>query len=429
MKVTIVHLVDQIQYEPECAQLAQLAVEEGREPAVVLADYGTSDAAFLAAFAEAPELALLRVTRQTLPVIGHMATTLRERHPSLPIAFFGPLPTLEPALAAAILPDAWVLPGESEGPVRALLRDGADAIPAGTWRVRDGEITRGAEPTPLAADAFPNPHYGVFGGGALFRRGLGTGLFGETGVLPVEATVGGATSPACAARSAFFRHLPGPLRVRSREQLEARIRQAFSDFSTLRRLEWRDPDPLADGGARDAILGLMAERFPTTPWSLRARPERLDASTVAALAAAGAGRVVLELDRGPGVDVAPTGLVPAAALESAARELRRAGLELGVLASFGWPGETPAEIAAKLDLLRGLAPDRLRVVAFEPGFGHPVYAHCESAGLLPTDEESWNREVHHPLVQACLPEEAWYLAWQDILDLQAEVAAAAEPVA
>jgi hypothetical protein len=419
MKIVLVHVVDAIQFEPETAQLAQLIVEEGGSPRLLLADYGTSDERFLGAFVEPPALALFRVTRQTLPMVQHMARALREQRPGLPIGFYGPLPSANLEVAQGILPDAWIFPGESEGPLRALARGEDERVPAGALRVRPSGLEVGAAAEALPADAFPNPHYGIFGGGDLFRRGIGASFFGETFALPFEFSVGGeAAPPANAALASFSRYLDRPLALRSPELVADRMKHAFQDFSVLRRVEIRDRAAFGDREAALALCEVL--RRAEISFDLRFDETRAEAALFAELSRLGARRLVLELDAAPGEET-PAGLRDPEQVAAAARLAREAGLEVGLLASFGLPGETPATLDRKLDFLRALQPARLRMFPFEPRFAHPIYAHCEAAGIMPSGENAWNREVYHPLEQAGMPEEAWYLAWQRALNLQAEV--------
>lgn len=420
MKIVLVHVVDSIQFEPETAQLAQVITEEGGSPRLLLADYGTADERFLAAFVDPPALALFRVTRQTLPLVEHTVRSLREHRPDLPLGFYGPLVTTDSELASAILNDAWLFPGESEGPLRALAREDEVKIPAGSRRVRPGGIDEGGPATPLAADAFPNPHYGLFGGGALFRRGIGVSFFGETWRLPLELSVGGETlPPANAALASFHRHLPRPLELRSPALVRDRLDHAFNDFEHLRGVEIRDRALLRDRAAGLALLEVVGEGG--RGFDLRVDETLVDAELLRDLKGLGARRIVLELDAPPGAPT-PEGFRDPEHVGAAARRAHEAGLEVGVLASFGVPDESTASMKAKRDFIRDeLAPQRLRSLPFEPRFGHPAFRRCEEEGLIPSGKNAWNREVYRPLVQPSLPAEEWYLAWQGILDLQAEI--------
>jgi hypothetical protein len=186
----------------------------------------------------------------------------------------------------------------------------------------------------------------------------------------------------------------------------------------VQRVEWWDRDVGA------ALLERVREAGGRVPHqSVRLLPGGKDPGLISELRSLGVGRVVFDVDRLTAVAATPGSAATAEDLEPWMREARRAGMEVGVLLAVGIPGESAASARSRLEVLRRLAPQRLRCVPFEPAGGHPVYADLKSRGLLPPEGERWNRELHRPLVQRGFDREDFVAAWSEALLLLAEIEA------
>ncbi|MCA9320101.1 MAG: hypothetical protein KDB53_05175 [Planctomycetes bacterium] len=429
MKLTFVTVVDQAIYEPGTAQLAAIARRHGWTPIHAPVDYGTAKEAFSRRLLEnEPGAVVFRLTGETREVVQYMARVIREEAPTLPFVFHGPLCIHRPDSAVGVSDHSLVLAGEPETAFDRLLAHWPsqggfvpEAIP-GVWRIHDGETLRGPEALAFEPGRLPPPEIEVFGGASLFRHGTGASLFGETGVFPIETTVGCPAGPASNAALQSFNHPASPSIAPRRRPIDGLLDGLESVAGAVRHLEVRDRQFGFDDEHSERFLRELSSRFPNLGYSLRMNAEpglppifdRLDSGRCR--------RIVLELDAPtPAIKTRSPGLRDPDRVRDALRRIVGAGIEAALLVSVGLPWETPADIRGKLDLIREEGVRRARFLPFEPRYADHLYSVCSDAKMLPTGEAGWNREVYHPLRQDCMPEEEWYQVWQECLDLAARL--------
>ncbi|MEE9394030.1 MAG: hypothetical protein V3W41_16135 [Planctomycetota bacterium] len=429
MNLVFIKLVEQIQFDSETAQLAAIAKQYGAAVEVVTTDYGSDEKALLGRIiASAPDWIALRLTRQTFEAQAHVLQTLRKQGVTAAVAIYGPLVLDDPELARQLGGEEeaarlLVLSGISEFTfVRAL---GAAAAPSEAPDSAASEIDAA-----MSADDFPNPDFGVFGGSELFRRGIGCSLFAETQVAPIEISVGERSEPPVnAALESFVRRLPRalPFKLRSEAQLADRLRHLKSDFPLLRGIEIRD---LSLPVTFAPVLGRLIDEVRPLTFSMRADDYLTQADDIAAFAAVGVKRFVFEWDAVDSAFAAKyKGLRDPQKTVQLIAAAKKSGCEVGVLVTAGLPGESGADIDAKIATLRALEVDRVRILPFEARFGGPLWSVVEAGGMQSKAHDAWNREVYRPLVQDSLPATLWHEKWQRCLDYQAELSQSwSEPV-
>lgn len=118
----------------------------------------------------------------------------------------------------------------------------------------------------------------------------------------------------------------------------------------------------------------MVERGAVTPFYVIGRPETIDPTLAAALAAAGCFRMYVSAESGAQhVLDAMKKESTVADIHQAARLLRAAGIELGVFVMLGYPGETTADVAATLEMLHAIAPEVTLLSVAHPMKGTAFY--------------------------------------------------------
>lgn len=404
MRLTFVHLVDPLRFDPATALLITVARSRGCETSRFGADYGTDTGRLLdEILGSAPDVVLFRIDGTTRDVVAHMIDALREREPELRVALHGPLCERPGELPAADDEHVVALPPDAADSLGALL-DGAGEL-----------VTRPWDPA-----GSPLPDIDAFGGAELYRHGTAGAFFGEVGVATLETRLGSLHGAAPDHGLALFNApTPHPPRPYDTAAILARLEELGE---AVRHVEIHDR-AFGEDIPRDAAL--LAEITPALrrrTLTLRGLPGAIGPSFLGHAAPERIRRVVIELwaatselaGRLPGTP----GPLDAKLLAAA---IRARGIEVGVLAPVGLPWETPADVDAKLAAIRELDAERVRFTPFEPVAGTPLLEVCVANGMLPTGRDAWNREVYSPLVHDGMPAESWHECWQRCLDLQAEL--------
>ncbi|MCB9832230.1 MAG: hypothetical protein H6807_07110 [Planctomycetes bacterium] len=430
MRLTFVHIVDPTLYEPGTAALAGLARALGCAVTRLPADFGSRQESLLEALvASAPELVLIRVSGEVREALVHVVDKLREAAPGLRFAFHGPLASAAPDAVTSMAPRCFVLRGDPEVGLAGLVAAGLDRAEAepgpGLIAVVAGQARFGAEAPPADPALAPLPAYDLFEPG-FSAAAIGGSLFGEPGTLPLETVIGAPSGLAGNVALTTFNqpssHAPRLLPLDRLRERAAALRPRARGFEIVDR-EFGFP-----GSHYGEVLAALPELVEGRPVSLRMLASTANLDLVRGTAPGLVRRIVCELDAITGSAAA---VLPGAQTEDRVRALvelaRGRGFEVGLLVSAGLPRESAADLGAKIELVRALAPEALRFLPFSPTHGHPWHALALAEDMMPTGEAAWNREVHLPLRQPGLDEESWHRLWQDCLDLQAEVQLARQP--
>jgi radical SAM superfamily enzyme YgiQ (UPF0313 family) len=133
----------------------------------------------------------------------------------------------------------------------------------------------------------------------------------------------------------------------------------------------------------------MGRRRVGLPFYLIGRPESLDPALVAALREAGLFRMYLSAESGAqSVLDAMRKEDTVEHIDRAARLLRAQGVELGVFAMIGYPGETWTDLQATLAMLHRLAPEVTLLSVAHPMKGTAFYESVQDRILRPP---GWER--------------------------------------
>lgn len=417
MKLTFVHLVDPIRFDPATALLASVARAGGCEIARLGADFGTDTAKLLEdLLGTSPDLVCFRIDGLSAAVVGHMIAELRDRSPEVAIALHGTLcerPTELPLAdrrVIALLPDA---AAALEGLIAAWDGGLPETLPAGC--VRAGDAAAGTAWDPAGK---PLPDLEIFDGVGNYRHGTSGSFFGEVGVATLETRIGSVYDAAPDAGLALFNlpttHPPRPFDTAA---ILARLEQLGD---AVRHVEIHDR-AFAEDIPRDAAL--LAEIMPALrrrTLTLRVLPGRIGPSFAQYAGPERIRRIVLEIWAAtPELASKLPGTPDPVDVQLLAAAIRARGIDVGLLVPVGLPWETPADVDAKLAAVADAGAVRARFVPFEPVPGTELHDLCIANAMLPTHPDAWNREVYSPLVHDGMPIESWYECWQRCLDLQA----------
>src|SRR6185295_8676820 len=124
----------------------------------------------------------------------------------------------------------------------------------------------------------------------------------------------------------------------------------------------------------ERFAAIVAERQPIVPFKCLMRADGVSEATARALrtagcrtvwigAESGSQRVLDWMEKGTQVDQ----------IETAARRLHAAGIEVGFFLQFGYPGETLDDIGLTLDMVRSCRPDDIGISVSYPLPGTPFY--------------------------------------------------------
>ena len=131
-------------------------------------------------------------------------------------------------------------------------------------------------------------------------------------------------------------------------------------------------------GWLSAFADELAARGTRLPFKCLSRADLLDEAAVAALSRAGCAMVWIGAESGSQkvLDAMEKGTT-VAQIGAAARRLRAAGIKVGFFLQFGYPGETPDDIEATLELVEEVLPDDIGVSVSYPLPGTPFHARVE----------------------------------------------------
>ncbi len=428
MKITFVHIVEQIQFEPQTALLSSVAKFLGHEVSRVSTDFGTKQEILTAALqGEAPDLLAVRVTGEMREAVCWSIAELRRSAPTLPILLYGPLAEDDPGALAGVADPAFLLSDEAEQALVSLLCSGSLPTPVETYEPTPGVgvsvngVVKWGAPLPLGdPEQAPPTDYDLFGAPAFFGRGSGCSFFGDVPSALLEVSIG---SPSGMPGNAGLRIFNYPTNKAPRSRpMEAVLAMIDALPGEVRRVEFADREFGWMSEVAVLLRGLK-ERSEAREFVVRQLANTCDLDFLKQIATKGVKEVVFEYDVATpeAWERLPEGQDPAR-LDAAVQVAQGAGLRVGLLVSVGLPGESREEIDSKLERIRRWGVDRLRFIPFEPRIGHGWRQLCADAGMLPEGDGAWNRETYTPLSQTVIDEESWYLAWQDCLDLQAQVA-------
>lgn len=428
MKITFVHIVEQIQFEPQTALLSSVVRAMGHEASRVPTDFGTKQEILTAALmAEAPDLLAIRVTGEMREAVCWSLAELRKSVPDLPVLLYGPLAEDSPGDLAGVGDPALLLSDEAEQAMVNLLSGGeipADLSqyepPAGIGVAQGGKVRWGPALTLGDAAQAPPPDFGVFGAPQFFGRGTGCSLFGDVGTALIEASIG---SPSGMPANAGMRIFNYPTNKTPRSCPVASVMAMVDALPPeVERVDFADREFGWMPNRQEFLEGLLA-RSESRYFTVRQVPRTCSHDFMRTLPEWGIKRVVFEYDAAdPAAHKRLDGSQDPDLLAASIRLAKSVGLAVGLLVSVGLPGESQDEIERKLAFIRGQEVDNLRFIPFEPRIGHPWRQECAEQGMLPEGDGAWNRETYTPLKQSVMDDESWHLAWQDCLDLQARVA-------
>ncbi len=251
------------------------------------------------------------------------------------------------------------------------------------WRADLGA----SEPHPPTLD------YALFGGADLLRRGMGCSLFGDPGTAALLARRGSRDVLSPAAMLARLEGTTGSAGIEIPD--EAALAPLGSLGNAATSVEWWDRRfPIE----RDGLLRQVAATGRRQ--SVRLAPGDATPARLADLAGAGVTRVIFDCDvASDATPRLPGAQASALDVAAAVARARTAGLGSGVLFVIGLPGETATVTEARTAVIRRAAPERLRVVPFEPTGFTPAFDECCARGWWPPADNRWNRELYQPLNQ------------------------------
>ncbi|MFT7618282.1 MAG: hypothetical protein ACI97A_001924 [Planctomycetota bacterium] len=428
MKITFVHIVEQIQFEPQTALLSAVVRAMGHEPSRVPTDFGTKQEILTGALmAQAPDLLAVRVTGEMREAVCWSLAELRKSCPDLPILLYGPLAEDAPEELSGICDPAFLLSDETEQAMVSFLSQGALPKsledydpPSGVGVAASGELRWGPALGFGDASQAPPPDFQLFGGPSFFGRGTGCSFFGDVGTALLEASIG---SPSGMPANAGMRIFNYPTNKGPRSRPIAAVMAMIDDLPPdLSHIEFADREFGWMPEVEELLAGL-AERANDRYFSIRQLPRTCSHDFLREAPKWGIKRVVFEYDAADAAAHARlAGSQDPELLAASIRLAKSVGLSVGLLVSVGLPGESRAEIDRKLKFIRSQEIDKLRFIPFEPRIGHPWRQKCAEEGMLPVGDGAWNRETYTPLKQSVIDDESWHMAWQDCLDLQARVA-------
>ena len=426
MRITFVHISDQVHYEPETAQLSGVLKDRNWIPWHIRTDFSTDRDSFLAVVRRQESVAVaFRVTHQTREIVEHLSAAVGEQ-PEQPVVFFyGPLCRSHPEEVAALLDRAVVLTGD--GAVG--LEEIASVWPAGPfpmqppkgcWYAHGGEVVRGEDSGPCDLNEIPKPDLTVFGGDRIFKRGIGSSLFGELKVLPFFAGMGSPSG------DSFNETLAGFSNPTAYEPRLIDIAEVIFRFRALgprvRHFEFWDRECGWDLDHFSQLLPLLEKRQRKKTYSLRVLAETFQPELLDVVNPERCRRVITEFDAATEeLHAKLPGSQSPSAVAAVVEATRAKGIDPALLISVGLPHETRADVEAKIAFVREHEVKRVRFAPFEPRFGHPIHDVVREAGLFEGRGDDWNREVFQPLVQDSLPAEDWHHCSQAALNLVAEL--------
>ena len=430
MRISFIHIADQVQYDPMTASLAGLLKERMWMCWHVFTDFSTTKEGFVAQVRSHEPLAVaFRVSKETREIVGFLARAVAEQPEKIPVFFYGPLCQTHPDEVVGLADPAVVLLGEPEVGFDNLLKVWKPGQlppmppPTGVWISYAGQIAKGADPAPADLDLIPKPDLTVFGGDRVFRRGVGAGFFGELKVLPFLTGYGTPSGmPANANLHNFSYATQFPPRLLDLDTIVFRLRALGPRVDHI---ELWDREFGWNMDLAKELLPTLHRRQRKKTYSIRVLPETFDAAVLDLHDPERTLRVVAEYDAATVKHHQRLGWTQHP--EKTARvveETRKRGIEPALLISVGLPEETAADIEAKLDFVRQNGVTRVRFFPFEPAYGHPVWKACNDAGMLSGRGDAWNREIIRPLSQPSLDIEEWHVVWQKCLNLETELQAA-----
>lgn len=391
--VALISIVEGPELQPESAFLAGAARLLGFVPQRVATDFGTPGEVFQAELtALEPAGVLLPYTTEFREVLLVLAEIARDSV-GCPVALVGD------GIARERLPEhpidgvTWIAGDPGRGLAAAV-----GAPPNG-----------GPAHETIAMDFLP---YGP----DLARRPMVASLFGEMGTVGLVATRAARSELSPVVLLARLQAPVGDDPVLLQSDIALAPLESLGD--TVRRVEWWDAH------ATDHVLACAASLSARgVRQSVRIRPDLATPDLLATLSSHDVDRVVFDVDRIPDAPSTPGSRTTAEELEPWVAAARAAGLEVGLMVVVGLPYETAESGRQRLAAVRGLEPDRIRCVPFEPTGGTPAHDWVEEHGLLASKKTRWERELHRPLVQDCLPPDAFWQTWSDTLCYLAEVEA------
>lgn len=427
MRVTFVHINDQVHFDPTTAALAGVFKERMWMDWHVYTDFSTTKDGFVAAVRSNEPLAVaFRVTKETREIVRFLAGLVGEQPEQVPVVFFGPLCHSHPDEVVGLSDAAIILTGEPEVGAENLLSSWkpGESIPnpppPGCWFVFEGAVMKGAAGGPADLSKTPKPDLVVFGGDRVFRRGIGSSMFGELKVLPFLTGHGSPSGLPINANLWNFSYATfDPPRCLDVETMTFRLRALGPRVDHI---EIWDREFGWDGKLAAEFLPVLHTRQRKKTYSLRVlaetfRPEILEMTDrIHSL------RLVTEMDAAtPEAHRRIPGSQNPDKVAIVVEAAKKAGMEPGILLTVGLPYETLSDIRKKIDFIRKSGVKRLRCVPFEPGYGLPIHRLCDKEGMLAGRGDQWNREVVQPLNQSSLPAEDWHIGWQECQNLQAEL--------
>ena len=389
--LALISIVEGPELQPESAFLAGAARLLGLAPQRVATDFGTPGEIFQAQLKALDPVGVLlpyaTEFREVLLVLAELA----RKNVQGPVAFVGDAVGRERLPVHELEGVTWISGDPGTGLAEAL----------------DGSPSGAPDHASIPMDLAP---YGA----DLASRPMVASLFGELGTVGLLATR--------AARSelspvALLARLEAPV-AEGPVALDPEIALAPLDSldDKVQRVEWWDRHATAhvlDCAAALSSRGLRQ--------SVRVRVDLATPELLASLPGRGVDRVVFDVDRVAEVPAVPGSNGGVEALRPWAQVARDLGLEIGINVVVGLPDETPEAGRARRALLGTLAPDRMRCVPFEPTGGTDAHDWIEGRGLLAPKKTRWERELHRPIVQDCLPPDAFWQTWSDALCGLAEV--------
>lgn len=426
MRITFVHISDQVHYEPETAQLSGILKDKNWIPWHIRTDFSTHRDDFLGAVrSQEPVAVAFRVTHQTREIVAHLASAVAEQPEGAVIFFYGPLCRTHPEEVAGLLSSAVVLTGDGVVGLDAI----ASVWPAGPfpeqplkgcWYAHEGNIIRGDESGPCDLAVIPKPDLTVFGGDRVFKRGIGSSLFGELKVLPFFAGMGTPTGDSFNETLMAFSN-PTAYEPRLLDIAEVIFRYRALG-PRVKHFEFWDREAGWDIDHYSELLPLLEKRQRKKTYTLRVLAETFNPQLLEVVNPERCRRIVTEFDAATEeLHARLPGSQSPSRVKAVVDAAREKGIEPALLISIGLPYETRADVEAKLDFVREHGVTRVRIAPFEPRFGHPIHDVAEKAGLLDGRGDGWNREVFQPLVQESLNAEDWHECSQASLNLMAEL--------
>ena len=386
--VILVSVREGLDYRPEVLHWAGVVREAGWDSVLELVDLCTDENVFGASLREKKPQGILLIYATEWREMLARAGAIAHEATGLPIHVVGAASGRPCALPVPENPGFMTLGSPQESALAAALG----------W-------------APPKAGSY-SPALGLYGRD-IARRPPSCSLFAELGTLGM---LGSRESVEALSPVAALARLANPGKEAGVAQPHL-LRRALDEVERPRRLEWWDAD-----FASDHLKLLAPFQDLSLSHAVRLQPSSVTERHLLTLKTASVDRVVMTVDRVK--DLRPMAGTHASAedLQQPAARIRAASLELGLLLVVGLPGETAEHAAERLEAVRRLAPDHLRVVPFEPTGGHPVFDQLFHAGCLPSGEVRWKREVHRPLKQDSMTHEEYIRVWAAAHELQAELA-------